>query len=61
MALLGGVGAASALASFWVPALAAVAYAVAYVVHRRRRTAARDGGPGPVGPGVPAVGTEHRG
>ncbi|MFD5895914.1 hypothetical protein [Streptomyces sp. NPDC060366] len=64
LALLGGVGAASALASFWVPALAELAVAAiagSYLLHRRRRTAARDDGPGPVDLGLPAASTEHQG
>lgn len=60
LALLGGIGAASALASFWVPALAVVAGAAAvgsYVLHRRRRAAACHTTTGPVDLGLPAVGT----
>lgn len=63
LAALGGVGAASALASFWVPALSVVAGAAvagACVLHRRRSTAACDSGPGLVDVGLPAVGAEHR-
>lgn len=60
LALLGGVGAVSALASFWIPALAVVAGAGAvgaYVLHRRRRAAACDTTTGPIDLGLPAVGT----
>ncbi|MFJ5900528.1 hypothetical protein ACIQFZ_35070 [Streptomyces sp. NPDC093064] len=60
LALLGGIGAASALASFWVPALAAVAVATAvgaFLLHRRRRAAACDSARGPVDLGLPTVGT----
>ncbi|MCX5070939.1 hypothetical protein OG321_00065 [Streptomyces sp. NBC_00424] len=59
LALLGGIGAVSALASFWVPALAVVAGAAAvgaYVLHRRRRAATCDTATGPVDLGLPAVG-----
>ncbi|MFD4764233.1 hypothetical protein ACFWOJ_37090 [Streptomyces sp. NPDC058439] len=59
LALLGGIGAASALASFWVPALAVVTGAAtvgAYVLHRRRRAAACETTAGPVDLGLPAVG-----
>ncbi|MFJ8978746.1 hypothetical protein [Streptomyces sp. NPDC102282] len=66
LALLGGLGTASALASFWVPALAVVAVAAAvgaYVLHRRRRAAACARTTGSVDLGLPAVGqarnTEH--
>ncbi|MEU8942569.1 hypothetical protein OHU17_05800 [Streptomyces goshikiensis] len=60
LALLGSIGAASALASFWIPALAVVAAAAttgAYVLHRRRRATACKTTPGPVDLGLPAVGT----
>lgn len=66
LAVLGGLGAASALASFWVPGLAVVAVVAAvgaYVLHRRRRAAACRTQAGPVDLGLPAVGpardTEH--
>ncbi|WP_264927278.1 hypothetical protein [Streptomyces sp. A012304] len=59
LALLGGVGLASAVAAVWVPALAAVAVAavLALVLLRRRRRSAscRSGDPGPVDLGMPAV------
>ncbi|MFE7358053.1 hypothetical protein ACFU8Q_34230 [Streptomyces sp. NPDC057543] len=60
LALLGGIGAASALASLWIPALAVVAVAAAvgaYVLRRRRRAAACKTTAGPVDLGLPAVGT----
>lgn len=59
LALLGGIGAASALASFWIPALAVVAVAAAagaYVLYRRRRVAACKTS-GPVDLRLPTVGT----
>ncbi|MFH9295799.1 hypothetical protein [Streptomyces sp. NPDC017520] len=61
LALLGGIGAASALASLWIPALALVAVAAtvgAYVLHRRRRASAcKTTTEGPVDLGLPTVGT----
>ncbi|MFC9245109.1 hypothetical protein ACFT7S_14095 [Streptomyces sp. NPDC057136] len=64
LALLGNIGAASALASFWVLALAVVVGAAAvgaYVLHRRRRAAACDPTTGPVDLGLPAVGMARDG
>ncbi|ALV38572.1 hypothetical protein AS200_14935 [Streptomyces sp. CdTB01] len=60
LALVGGIGAASALASLWIPALAVVAGAAAvgaYVLHRRLRATACKTTAGPVDLGLPAVGT----
>ncbi|MET8747451.1 hypothetical protein [Streptomyces sp. NPDC004728] len=59
LAVLGGIGAASALASVWVPALAVVTVAAvvgAFVVHRRRRAAACRSTADPVDLGLPSVG-----
>ncbi|MFB7187031.1 hypothetical protein ACFC0C_19795 [Streptomyces sp. NPDC056178] len=60
LALLGGIGAVSALASFWIPVLAVVAGAAAlgiFVMHRRRRDTDCKTTAGPVDLGLPAVGT----
>lgn len=60
LALLGGISAASALVSLWIPALAVVAGAAAagaYVLDRRRRVAACQTTTGPVDLGLPTVGT----
>ncbi|MBT2390728.1 hypothetical protein J7E87_15155 [Streptomyces sp. ISL-1] len=56
LALLGGIGAASAIGAVWIPALAVVAVAallgVVWVL-RRRRGAACTTEPGPVDLGMP--------
>lgn len=60
LAVLGGIGAASALAAIWVPALGVLALlaVVAVVVGRRRRRRASACGSdaGPVALGLPTLG-----
>ncbi|UUV28678.1 hypothetical protein NQK81_28330 [Amycolatopsis roodepoortensis] len=58
LAVLGGIGAASALTAIWLPAFAVLALLsvpAIIVVRRRRRASACGGDTGPVALGLPAV------